>query len=61
MVEKPRIGVFTEINLLYRFISNGCLWLRGIVVLNMECEFRGQSSKSSECHVMLTLGKSTLP
>ena len=32
MVEKPRIGVLTEINLLYRFISNGCLWLRGIAV-----------------------------
>ena len=39
------------------------LWVRGIVVLNVECEFRGGSSNPSECHnhVMLTLGKSTLP
>ena len=38
-------------------------WVRGIVVLNVECEFRGRSSNSSVCHdhVMLTLGKSTLP
>ena len=60
MVEKLRIGAFTEINLLHRFISNGCLWLRGIVVLNVEYEFRDWSSNSSECHVM-SLGKSTLP
>ena len=36
---------------------------RGIVVLYVECEFRGRSSNPSECHdyVMLTLGMSTLP
>ena len=40
-----------------------CIRVRGIVVLNVECEFRGRSSNPSECHshVMLTLGKSTLP
>ena len=39
------------------------MWVRGIVVLNEECEFRARSSNPSECHdyVMFTLDKSTLP
>ena len=54
------LNVEENINL----INKICLeWFRGIVVLNVECEFHGRSLNSSECHdhVMLTLGRSTLP
>ena len=39
------------------------LWVHGIVVLNVECKFRGRSTNPSECHnhVMLILSRSTLP
>ena len=38
-------------------------WVRGIGVLNVECELCGRSSNLSECpdHVNVDLGKQTLP
>ena len=55
--------LLVSVNARLHLNSYFAVWVRGIVVLNVECEFRDRSSNPIECHdhVMLTLGKSTLP